>query len=217
MPRHLLLRSITAFSLALAGAAQATETTYRYDTVHSQVLFSIDHNGFSRPFGRLHIAKGVLKLDPANLASASTELDIDLSSLDMGDSAWNAAVLKPGLLDGSKYPLAHFASTGVELKDANHGILHGKLTLHGVTRPVDITFTFNRAGTTIYGLHTVAGFSGNLMLDRTDYGIQAFKNSIGQKVSIWLEIEAIKDANADNPATPSSAKTSTTAQENPSP
>jgi polyisoprenoid-binding protein YceI len=186
----------TFLSLGSLGVAQAAESSYRYDTVHSQILFSIDHNGYSRPFGRLHIAKGVLHLDPDNLSQASTELDIDLASLDMGDAAWNAAVLKPDFLDSGKNRYAHFVSTGVEQKDANHGVLHGKLTLRGVTKPIDINFTFNRAAKTIYGLHTVAGFSGNVMLDRTDFGMTAFKGSIGQGVSVWLELEAIKDDDA---------------------
>lgn len=182
--------------LGSLGVAQAAESSYRYDTVHSQILFSIDHNGYSRPFGRLHIAKGVLHLDPANLSQASTELDIDLASLDMGDATWNAAVLKPDFIDSGKNRYAHFVSTGVEQKDANHGVLHGRLTLRGITKPVDINFTFNRAAKTIYGLHTVAGFSGNTMLDRTDFGMTAFKGSIGQSVSVWLELEAIKDDDA---------------------
>ncbi|BDU20263.1 YceI family protein [Dyella sp. GSA-30] len=196
-------------SLGSFGAVQAAESSYRYDTVHSQILFSIDHNGYSRPFGRLHIAKGVLHLDPANLSQASTELDIDLASLDMGDAAWNTAVLKPDFLDSGKNRYAHFVSTGVESKDANHGVLHGNLTLRGVTRPIDINFTFNRAAKTIYGLHTVAGFSGNAMLNRADFGMTAFKGSIGQSVSVWLELEAIKDDDAGK-ASEAPAPTSST-------
>ncbi|MGN6738454.1 MAG: YceI family protein, partial [Dyella sp.] len=42
-------------------ASQATGHRYRYDTVHSQVLFSVSHDGYSRPFGRLHIARGWLR------------------------------------------------------------------------------------------------------------------------------------------------------------
>ena len=195
MPIKTLLCSAFV-ALGSLGVAQAAESNYRYDTVHSQILFSIDHNGYSRPFGRLHIAKGVLRLDPANLSRASTELDIDLAGLDMGDAAWNAAVLKPDFLDSDKNRYAHFVSTGVEQKDASHGVLHGQLTLRGVTRAIDINFTFNRAAKTIYGLHTVAGFSGSTTLDRTDFGMTAFKGSIGQSVSVWLELEAIKEGDA---------------------
>lgn len=166
---------------------------WSYDTVHSQVLFSISHNGYSRPFGRLHIAKGWLRFDPDDWGHAATELDVDLQSLDMGDADWNKAVCKKALLDCGVHRYAHFTSTRVERTDAQHGVLHGQLSLRGVTRPVSIPFTFNRAGSTIYGLHSVAGFSATAMLDRNDFGMHAFAGSIGAHVSIWLELEAIRD------------------------
>ena len=199
MSNKTLLGSLLT-GLAVAGAAHAQETTYSYDTVHSQILFSIDHNGYSRPFGRLHIAKGYIRFDPQHWDTAKTELDIDLQSLDMGDKAWNDAVLKPSFLDAAKVRYAHFVSTGVEMKDAQHGVLHGQFTLRGVTKPVDVNFTFNRVGKTIYGLHTVAGFSGVLSLDRNDFGMTGFKDSIGKGVSVWLELEAIKGGEAKDDA-----------------
>jgi polyisoprenoid-binding protein YceI len=202
--RHMLRTRFIAWSLRFAAillplaSAHAANANYRYDTVHSQVLFSISHDGYSRPFGRLHITSGWLHFDPDDWSSASTELDIDLGSVDMGDAGWNAAVCKVSLLDCAHQHDAHFVSTGVERKDDRHGVLHGKLTLHGITRPLDLAFTFNRDGRTIYGLHDVAGFSATTMLDRTTFGITAFPDSIGHGVSVWIELEAIRDDSAKN-------------------
>lgn len=180
----------------MPGFAWAAPQLYRYDTTHSQIVFNIDHNGYSRPFGRLHIAKGWLRFDPDDWSQSATELDIDLASLDLGDDAWNAAVSKPAFLDvqGARY--AHFASTSVERTDDTHGLLHGNLTLRGVTRPVAVSFTFNRLGATIYGLHTVVGFSATSELQRDDFGITTNANSIGHTVSLWLALEAIEDNHA---------------------
>jgi polyisoprenoid-binding protein YceI len=186
-------RLLACAALLCPLAAGAAGHRYRYDTVHSQILFSVSHDGYSRPFGRLHIARGWLRFDPDEWSHAATALDIDLASLDMGDADWNAAVLKPAFLDADKARYAHFASTSVERKDDHHGVLHGNLTLRGLTRPVDIPFTFNREARTIFGLHTVAGFSATAMLDRTDFGMTANQGSIGQHVSVWLEIEAIRE------------------------
>jgi len=190
----------TALLLPFASA-HAASASYDYDTVHSQVVFSIDHNGYSRPFGRLHIAKGWLRFDPDNWATAATELDIDLSSLDMGDAEWNKAVCKPSLLDCAHNRYAHFVSTSVERKDDHHGVLHGQLTLRGISQPLSIPFTFNRAAKTIYGMHTVAGFSASATLDRKAFGITAYDNSIGHDVSVWLELEAILDDHANQSPT----------------
>lgn len=196
--RSLLASLLMACALgAWAPAALASGAdSYRYDTVHSQILFSISHDGFSRPFGRLSIAKGWLRFDPQHWGTAATELDIDLDGLDMGDTAWDKAVLKPDLLDAGQYRYAHFRSTSLQRTDAHHGVLHGELTLHGVTRPIDLQVTFNRLAATIYGMHTVAGFSATGSLSRRAFGITAFGNSIGDQVSIWLEIEAIRDDHA---------------------
>lgn len=183
--------------LLLPAAAQAATHTYRYDTVHSQVVFSIDHDGYSRPFGRLHIARGWLRFDPDDWSRASTVLDIDMGSVDMGDAKWNDAVCGGSLLDCSHERYAHFVSTSVERKDASHGVLHGELTLHGVTRPVTLPFTLNRLARTIFGMHVVAGFSATATLDRTAFGITAFPNAIGHNVAVWLELEAIRDDHID--------------------
>ncbi|UGB44931.1 YceI family protein [Frateuria edaphi] len=192
-------RLLACAALLLPLAAGASEHRYRYDTVHSQVLFSVSHDGYSRPFGRLHIARGWLRFDPDDWSRAATELDIDLASLDMGDPDWNQAVLEPRFLDVAKARYAHFASTGVERTDDSHGVLHGELTLRGVTRPLDIPFTFNRQARTIFGMHTVAGFSATAMLDRTRFGLTTSTGSIGRNISVWLEIEAIREDRTRRP------------------
>jgi polyisoprenoid-binding protein YceI len=190
---------VAAFLLPLASVHAAAEG-WRYDTVHSQILFSISHNGYSRPFGRLHIARGWLRFDPDDWSTAATELDIDLAGVDMGDAGWNAAVCKPALLDCEHARYAHFTSTRVERTDDRHGVLHGQLTLHGITRPMDLAFTFNRAAKTIYELHKVAGFSATGTLDRSSFGITANPGSIGDQVNVWLELEAVRDDHV--PTTP---------------
>lgn len=183
-------------------AASATTHQYRYDTVHSQIVFSIGHDGYSQSFGRLHIARGWLRLDPDDWSRAGTELDIDLAGVDLGDAGWNAAVCGRRLLDCEHDREAHFASRSVERTDASHGVLHGTLTLHGVSRPLDVPFRLNRVALTLYGLHTVAGFSATASLDRADFGITAFSGSIGHRVSVWMELEAIRDdhSSTDIPA-----------------
>ena len=202
MPHFRLHRWLLPLAAALLplGSAHAASTSYRYDTVHSQIVFSISHDGYSRPFGRLHIAKGWLRFDPDDWSTAATELDIDLVSLDMGDADWNKAVCKPDLLDCTQRHYAHFVSTSVERKDAQHGVLHGQLSLRGTTQFVSIPFALNRVGRTIYGLHDVAGFSATATLDRETFGMTSFSGSIGHQVSIWLELEAIRDDHAVSPS-----------------
>lgn len=186
---HLLLPVL----LALAPlTALATPVTYTIDPVHSQVVFNVDHNGFSRSFGRLRITEGTIVFDRDDWSKSSVQATIDLASVDMGDAGWDKAVRGSNLLDSDRAPTARYVSESVEKRSDDEGVVHGKLTLRGTTLPVDLPFRVNRVGKTIYGLHTVAGFSSHVTLDRTAYGMTANRGSIGTDVSVWLEIEAIR-------------------------
>jgi polyisoprenoid-binding protein YceI len=187
-----------ALALVLvAGVAVAHPLDYRIDTVHSQVLFSADHDGYSRPVGRLAIARGWLRFDPDDWGASKVVADIDLGSADLGDKSWNAAVTGGKFLDAAQFPTAHFES-GVVTKTGEHtGTLDGKLTLRGITLPVKVGFTVNRVGATLFGFETIAGFSGHATLDRTQFGSTAFAKAVGTRVSIRLEIEAMLDRGAE--------------------
>lgn len=179
--------------LALAPlAAPATPVTYGIDPVHSTVVFNVDHNGFSRSFGRLRITEGTIVFDRDDWSKSSVQATIDLASVDMGDAGWDKAVRGSNLLDSDRAPTARYVSDSVEKRSDDEGVVHGKLTLRGTTLPVDLPFRVNRVGKTIFGMHTVAGFSSQVTLDRTAYGMTANRGSIGTDVSVWLEIEAIR-------------------------
>lgn len=192
--RHLLIPGLLA--LLAMGPVHAATKAYQIDPVHSSVVFNVDHNGFSRAFGRLRITSGTLLFDPDNWAASSVNATIDLGSVDMGDADWDKAVRGSSLLDADRQHNASFTSESVEKRGDDEGVLHGKLTLRGTTLPLDIPFRVNRVGKTIYGLHTIAGFSGNVVLDRTAFGMTSNTGSIGTQVSVWLEIEAIRGGDA---------------------
>lgn len=181
----------------LAFGAQAAPQLYRFDRVHSQILFSVGHDGFSNAMGLLRVEAGWLRFDPDNWPASAAELDIDLASVDMGDDAWSRTVRGSGLLDAGAHRYAHFVSTRVERTGKDEGVIDGKLTLRGVTRPVRIAFRLNRLAPTIFAYgKTVAGFTGSAVLRREDFGITRNAGSIGHQVHVRLEIEAERDPKA---------------------
>ncbi len=190
------MKSLGLGVILLLIAPLACAGTYRFDTVHSQVVFSVGHDGFSNPVGMLHIADGWMRFDPDHWNRSFTELDIDLGGVDMGDADWSKAVKGRQYLDVAKARYAHFVSTSVRRTGKHTGILHGTLTLHGVSQPVSVIFKANRHGFTIYDFATVAGFSGYALLDRTGFGMTSHTGVIGKQVTVRLEIEAISDRHA---------------------
>ena len=183
--------------LATTTPGVARTLGYRIDPVHTQVLFSADHDGYSRPVGRMRVKAGWLQFDEDDWSTAKVVLDVDTASVDLGDKEWDDAVTGKRFLDAREFPLAHFESTSVEKGEGNRGTLHGKLTLRGVTRELAIPFSFNRAGATIFaGMQTLAGFSAQATLDRTQFGMTAFPKAVGTEVTLRLEVEAILDQDA---------------------
>ncbi len=181
--------------LVLPGrAARAGE--YRFDPVHSSVVFFVDHDGYSDAVGRLRIARGWFRFDERDWGDSKVVADIALDSVDMGDKDWDRVVAGSDFLDAKAHPYAHFASTSVEQTGADTGILYGQLTLRGRTEGIAFPFRFNKRAFTIYGFHTVAGFTGLATLDRKLWGMGAFAGVVGVRVKVLLEIEGIADDNA---------------------
>ncbi|MGN6730037.1 MAG: YceI family protein [Rhodanobacteraceae bacterium] len=189
--------AIILLSLAAAAPASARTLYFRMDPVHSQVLVSVDHDGYSHPVGRMKIKAGWIGFDEDNWSTAKVVADVDAASVDFGDTDWNDAVTGKRFLDAKGFPLAHFESTAVQKSDAQHGILRGNLDLRGITHEIEIPFTLNRIGATIFsGMQTLAGFSATANLDRTQFGMTAFPKAVGTQVEVRLEVEAILDQDA---------------------
>ncbi|EQD74672.1 Lipid/polyisoprenoid-binding, YceI-like protein [mine drainage metagenome] len=123
--------------------------------------------------------------------------DIALGSVDMDDKGWDRVVAGTDFLDAKAHPYAHFVSTSVEKTGPDTGILYGQLTLRGHTEGLAFPFRFNKRAFTIFGLHTVAGFTGIATLDRKLWGMDAFDSVVGVKVKVLLEIEGIEDGGAE--------------------
>ena len=186
--------------LLFAAPAHASPETYRFDPVHTHVWFSTDHQKFSHPQGRLRIREGWFQFDPKDWSTAHVDVVIDLASADMGDAKWSATVKSGQFLDTDRWPTARFVSERVEQKDASHGVIHGTLSFHGATKPVDVAFTLNRIANDPYAFKQKAGFSATAVLDRFDFGMTRFKEVVGAPVDLRFEIEGVRDDDAAQPS-----------------
>ncbi len=158
-PRRLLV----PLALLALAATPAHATDYRFDTVHTQILFCVSHLKFSQPCGRLHVKSGFIRFDGDDWSTAKVEATIDIASVDMGDAAWSDKLRSRDFFADSRYPTASYVSTGVQKTGENTGVVHGQLTLLGGSHPLDLQMTFNRAGVDAYTLKYTAGFSFPLL------------------------------------------------------
>lgn len=196
--RPSLPRLFAIVLLSAMACAEAAPVNYALDPVHTRVVFAIDHAGFSKAIGTVSGSTGTMYFDPDDWNSARVEVTVPLTQLDLGDTQWNEAVLARKLLDGKNFPVATFISNRIEPLDEQHAIVHGTLNLHGVSREIPLTVTFNalRRHPLPPFRHT-AGFSATATLSRADFGIAAWPSMIGDTVELHLEVEAVRSNGND--------------------
>ncbi|TAA39626.1 YceI family protein [Pseudoxanthomonas winnipegensis] len=215
--RTLRSRLCLLAALAMPGAAWAASETYQLDPVHTRVLFSVSHAGFSQAMGTVSGSTGLIEFDPDDWSRARVQVSVPLDRADLGDAAWNKAVAASNLLDVKDHPRAEFVSTRVMPRGGDHFDVVGQLTLHGVTREVTLAVTFNQLKRhPLPPFRRTVGFSATTTLSRAAFGIDAWPSVIGDAVQLNLQVEATRTREALEPAaaTPADpASPSTPAQE----
>ncbi len=179
-------------ALAFTSPAFAAET-YRFDAVHSQVQFRVDHLGFSESEGEFHDLRGEFRFDRDDWAKSSCDVTIGIASVDLDDDAWNRKMLERDWFDVAQFPEMRYRCLKVERIDEHHGRIDGELTLRGVTRPVVLDLRFNRAAIHKYSLKYTAGFMATTTIRRSDFGMVKYLPEIGDDIHIRLDIEGQRE------------------------
>ena len=192
-----------ALSLLAGGAvvAQAALTRvpsevqagdYRLDSAHGKITWSVDHLGFSKYYGQFVNVSAELTLDPANPTASTLTATIPLTDVDSNSDGLNRHLQTADFFDTANHPVATFRSTHIMLDPAkpNEAMVHGELTLRGVTRPVTMEVEFNQAGQTRGGYK--AGFDGEATIKRSDFGITYALPGVSDEVELHIEGEFVK-------------------------
>ena len=156
--------------MTTAQATAAKETaipagTWRSDSVHSHIDFTVKHAGVSTFRGGFEEFEAVLENEDGEPRLRGR---VRVDSVDVRDENLNGHLLSPDFFDAERHPELSFNSTGIRL-EGDDLIVDGDLTIKGTTRaveargqltgPVDIS-----AGERI-------GIDLQSALDRTEFGV----------------------------------------------
>jgi polyisoprenoid-binding protein YceI len=201
----LLSRIRIAALCALAFASRgvpAAEATYALDPVHTRVMFSVSHAGFSNPMFTIAGTTGTLVFDPDDWSKARVEARIPVNGLELTDTKWKSAILGRNFLDANQYPEATFVSTRIEPIDATHATVVGMLTLRNVSREVKLDVVLHQVKRhPLPPFRRTAGFSATGTISRKVFSITAWGNVVGDAVEIRIEAEGTRSRNAGEPET----------------
>ena len=180
---------ILSAALLLAGNAFAAPVSYKIDPNHTNVIATWDHFGYSRPSAHFGQADGVLVYDADNVAKSSVKVTLPMSGLSSFVADFDAHLRSADFFEVEKYPDARFASTKVEAAGENKLRVTGDLTMHGVTKPVVLDVTLNKAGTGRDGQPRV-GFDATTTIKRSEWGLGRFAPNVSDEVAIRITTEA---------------------------
>ncbi|TGB36853.1 YceI family protein [Mycolicibacterium peregrinum] len=182
--------------MTVAVATDLTAGTWAIDPVHSSINFSVRHLMVSKVRGSFQTFSGAITV--AEDGTPSVSATIDVNSIDTRNEQRDAHVRSADFFDADNHPTATFVSTGVR-PDGDDYVVDGDFTLKGVTKPVSLKLEYNGVNPGM-GQGAVAGFEASVVLNRKDFGIdidmplETGGTVVGDKVTITLEIEALKQA-----------------------
>ena len=137
---HIAIFTLGAL-LALPATARAADS-YTVDPVHSTVIFKVKHFGVGFQYGSFRKVSGALVVDEAKPARSSVTLDVDAASVFTANKKRDKHLRGPDFLNVKQFPKISFISTKIR-RSGKELTVKGKLTLHGVTKPVTVRMLFN--------------------------------------------------------------------------
>lgn len=190
------------------SVAELTAGTYEVDPNHAFLAFHVGHNnGLSQYTVHFTDFDATIDFNPEDVTASSVNVTIDadeLSVLYSGDFAathpnsefdsWEADLANNDRwLNADTYPEISFSSTDVTMTGLTSGEITGDLTFLGQTRPVTLDVVFNGSASARSGAD-VLGFNAVTVINRSDYGMNAFIPMIGDEVEITFSGEFIGPA-----------------------
>jgi polyisoprenoid-binding protein YceI len=190
MPRFLSTAvAIAAFAtpvFADTAPNKVESGTYAVEPNHTQVVFSVNHFGFSTFSGLFEKASGTLVLDPVKPEGSKLDVTVSTDSVYTPSDKLTGELKGADWLDAGKFPEITFKSTKVEKTGPESAKVMGDLTLHGVTKPVTLTAKFHGAGPNPLSKKYTIGFEVSGKIKRSDFGVKTYVPMIGDEVDLTI-------------------------------
>ena len=187
------LISLVLLSSFCISFTQAKPITYEIDSSHTFPAFEADHmGGLSLWRGKINSTSGEIVLDK-DKETGSVNVIMDMSTIDFGHEGMNKHAKNSDMFDVEKYPEAVYKGNLTDFIDGAPTKVKGSLTLHGVTKPVDLDIKSFKCRLHPFKLKQVCGADayGNIMRD--DFGVDYAKRlGFRMEVALRIGVEAIK-------------------------
>jgi polyisoprenoid-binding protein YceI len=189
MKKQFLTAAIVALAAGTSFGAMAAETTYQLDPSHTYPSFEADHfGGVSIWRGKFKKSGGTVTIDREG-KTGTLEATIDMRSVDIGNDTLDMELKSSKFFDAAQFPTAVYKGTSMKFKGDVPVEVIGELTLHGVTKPLNLTIESFKCFQNPMLKREVCGTESTATFDRSDFGVDMGK-TYGFKMQTVLHIQA---------------------------
>jgi len=194
MKKNIILSLLFAFIVQFAIG----QVKWKVDKMHSNVQFSVEHNGISFVDGYFKDLNGeIVSKSKRDFEGAEFNFIIDVNSIDTRIEARNNHLLSNDFFDAEEFPNITLKNAKLYRKYGNKYYLKGDLTMKDVTKTV--IFDVVKNGQFIDGeSKTHIGFTATTTIDRMDFNINyddklpSGVDAVGKEVKIIVNTELIE-------------------------
>jgi polyisoprenoid-binding protein YceI len=161
-----------SFSLTLILVAfTAFSQTWVTDPAHSHLGFTIKHLMISTVSGNFKQFEIKAVTTKPDYSDAKIEVTAQISGINTDQEQRDTHLKSADFFDAKQFPTLNFKSTSVKNVKGNVYKLLGNLTMHGVTKPVELELIFEGKVQNPMNKKDIAVFTIKGLLKRSDFGI----------------------------------------------
>src|SRR3981081_3294136 len=128
---------------ATIGALAASPADYLVSRELSSVSFTVYKWAVLKEEGRFKDVGGGGDYDPARPQDSTVDITINPASLDTNNAGRDGVLRSDDFFDVQRYPTFRFVSGRVQQRPDKKVAVSGDLTIHGMTKPLDVVVTVN--------------------------------------------------------------------------
>jgi polyisoprenoid-binding protein YceI len=184
---------VALLSLAMGGTATAAPVKYNIDPDHTYPSFEADHfGGLSVWRGKFNHTDGTVMLDKA-AGTGTVDITVDMKSADFGQDQLNKGTQGKELFETAKYPQATYKGQLAGFVNGAPTRVEGKLTLHGVTLPLELKIDSFKCMPHPMLKREVCGADALATFKRDAFGMDTGKAyGFRMDVTLRIQVEAIQ-------------------------
>ena len=172
-------------------------TKWVIDPTHSEIGFKVKHMMFTNVSGKFSKFDATIETEDNDFENSKIEFTGAIDSIATGNADRDTHLLSPDFFDAAQFPEIKFRATSFTKINEGEYVLVGDLTLHGITKPVELAAEYGGLMKDPWG-NTKMALALEGKINRKDWGLNwnaALETGgvlVSEEVRLLIELQFIK-------------------------